>query len=140
MAASEPVPSSREFTFVGVAYGIYVMGLFLFWPLLAGVALAYVKRSDVEGTMLASHYRWLIHTFWWWSLAWTVIVAGMLSVIVPNAMLIAAAARSGDLLNIPWALIGAAVGGGIALAVVWFWAVYRLFRGILRLSDGRAVP
>jgi uncharacterized membrane protein len=140
MAASASVPSSREFTFVGVAYGIYVMGLFLVWPLLAGVVLAYIKRGDVAGTMLASHYRWLIHTFWWWTVWWIVIVAGMLSVIVPNALLLAEVARSGEYLNIPWSIIGAAILGGIALSVVWFWAVYRLVRGVLRLSDGRAVP
>src|SRR5438094_5597635 len=28
------------------------------------IILAYVKRPDAEGTWLASHYRWLIRTFW----------------------------------------------------------------------------
>jgi uncharacterized membrane protein len=140
MSSSDPIPSSREFTFVGVAYGIYVLGLFLFWPLLIGVVLAYVKRNDVGGTMLESHYGWLIRTFWWWTVLWTAIIVAMLAVIVPNAMLIAAAVRSGDYLSIPWSLIGAAIGGGIALSVVWFWAVYRLIRGVLRLADGRPVP
>lgn len=140
MSTRETVPSSREFTFVGVTYGIYVLGLFLVWPLVIGVALAYIKRSDVTGSLLESHYRWLIRTFWWWTAAWIVVVGLMVAVIVPNAMLIATAARTGDYLNIPWSIIGTAIAGGIALSIVWFWAVYRLIRGTLRLADGRAVP
>lgn len=140
MSTSEIVPSSREFTYVAVAYGIYALGLFLVWPVIAGVALAYVKRGAVEETMLASHYRWLIRTFWAWLLLWIVILAAMLAVIVPNAVVIAQAARTGDYFSIPWAMIAAGIFGGLALSSVWFWVVYRLLRGILRLSDGRAVP
>lgn len=140
MSASEPLPSSNEFTVVGVAYGLHVTGLFLVWPSFIGIVLDYVKRGDVEGTMLASHYGWLIRTFWW-SLVWGGLILGaMLAVIVPNAMLVAKLARAGDFLSIPWSLIAAGVLGGIGLAGVWFWIAYRLLRGILRLSDGRAAP
>ena len=31
---------------------------------LIGIIMAYVKRGDATGTWLASHYRWLIRTFW----------------------------------------------------------------------------
>jgi uncharacterized membrane protein len=140
MSAIEPVPSSREFTFVGVAYGLHVTGLFLFWPALIGLVLDYVKRGDVEGTVLESHYGWLIRTFWW-SLLWASLVLGaMLAVIIPEAVQVAGLARSGNYLSIPWSFIGAAVLGGIGLSVVWFWAAYRFTRGILRLSSGQAVP
>ncbi|MDH5208863.1 MAG: hypothetical protein OEW34_09515 [Burkholderiaceae bacterium] len=140
MSATEPVPSSREFTFVGIAYGLHVTGLFLIWPALVGIVLDYVKRGDVEGTMLESHYTWLIRTFWWSVLWGSAILAGMLTVIVPNALLIADLARAGNYLAIPWSIILAAVLGGIGLSVVWFWVVYRLVRGVLRLSDGRPAP
>jgi len=53
---------------------------------------------------------------------------------------IANAARTGDYLTIPWSMIGAAIAGAFVLAFVWLWVVYRLTRGALRLSDGRAVP
>ena len=140
MSARESVPSSREFTFVGIAYGLHVTGLFLFWPAVIGVVLDYIKRRDVEETILASHYNWLIRTFWW-SLLWGGLILGaMLWVIVPNAMLVADLARSGNYLSIPWSIISAGILGGIGLSVVWFWTVYRFTRGILRLSDGRAVP
>jgi uncharacterized membrane protein len=140
MSATESVPSSREFAFVGVAYGLHVTGLFLMWPSFIGIVLDYVKRRDVEDTFLASHYSWLIRTFWWSWLWGGLILAGMLWVIIPNAMQVADLARSGNYLAIPWAIVGAAIGGGIALSIVWFWVAYRLTRGILRLSDGRAAP
>jgi uncharacterized membrane protein len=140
MSASEPVPSSREFTFVGIAYGLHVTGLFLIWPALIGLVLDYIKRSDVEGTVLESHYGWLIRTSWW-SLLWGCLVLGaMLAVIIPEAVQVASLARSGNYLSIPWSFIAAAVGGSIGLAAVWFWTAYRYTRGILRLSNGRAVP
>lgn len=140
MSATESVPSSREFTFVGVTYGIFATGLFLLWPLLVAVVLAYVKRGDVGQTLLESHYRWLIRTFWWWTLWWTVVIAAMATAIVPDAVEVARAARSGDYYGVPWSIIAAAVLGGIALSAAWFWAAYRVARGVLRLSDGRGVP
>ncbi len=32
---------------MGVTYGLYGLGLFLLWPTLIGVIIAYVKRHDV---------------------------------------------------------------------------------------------
>jgi uncharacterized membrane protein len=140
MSANEPVPSSREFTFLGIAYGLHVTGLFLMWPSFIGIIVDYIKRRDVQGTMLESHYTWLIRTFWW-SLLWgSAILGGMLAIIVPDALIVADLARTGDYLAIPWSIIGAGIGGGIGLSVVWFWIVYRLIRGVIRLSDGRPAP
>ena len=124
---------------VGVTYGLYGLGLFLFWSVLIGVIIAYVKRRNVP-ELLASHYRWLISTFWWWLVAWTVIIGAMLTVMIPHAIDIEHAVQSGQYFNIPWELIGAAVLGGLGVAIVWLWVVYRLIRGALRLSDGQAAP
>src|SRR5688572_10519368 len=41
-------------------------------PGIAGVVVAYVKRSEAAGTWLESHYRWLIRTFWF-SLLWAAV-------------------------------------------------------------------
>ena len=137
--ASEAIPSSQAFTMVGVTYGLYGLGLFLFWSVLIGLIIAYVKRRDVP-ELLASHYRWLINTFWWWFVAWIVILGAMLTVMIPHAIDIESAVQSGQYFNIPWELIGAAVLGGLGLAIVWLWVLYRLIRGAVRLSDGRAAP
>ncbi len=136
--ASEAIPSSQAFTLVGVTYGLYGFGLFLVWPALIGVVIAYVKRQDVP-EILASHYRWLINTFWWWLIAWSVIIGAMLVVIVPNALEIERTMKSGSI-NVPWELMGAGIFGGLGVAIVWLWVVYRLIRGAIRLSDGLAAP
>ena len=52
-----------------------VIGMFLFgWPSIIAVIINYVKRSEVRGTWLESHFSWQIRTFWW-ALLWAVIVA-----------------------------------------------------------------
>lgn len=124
---------------VGVTYGLYGLGLLMLWPTLIGVVIAYVKRQDVP-ELLASHYRWLISTFWWWLVAWAVMISAMLAVVIPNAIDIKSAVQSGQYFNIPWELIGAGVLGGLGLSIVWLWVVYRLIRGAIRLSDGLAAP
>ena len=136
--ASEAIPSSQAFTLVGITYGLYGFGLFLVWPALIGVVIAYVKRQDVP-EMLASHYRWLINTFWWWLIAWSVVIGAMLVVIVPNAIEIERTMTSGSI-SVPWELMGAGIFGGLGVAIVWLWVVYRLIRGAIRLSDGLAAP
>jgi uncharacterized membrane protein len=139
--ADNTVPSTREFTLLGITYGLFAFGLVVFWPVIAGVVLAYTRRGDAKGTFLESHYGWLIRTFWWWSLLFVLIICGLISAVLPGAIQLGRAAESGiNIVNIPWKLIGGAVAGGIALAVVWFWVIYRLIRGLLRLGDGRAVP
>ena len=137
--ASEAIPSSQAFTMVGVTYGLYGLGLLMLWPALFGVVIAYVKRHDVP-ELLSSHYRWLINTFWWWLVAWIVIIGAMLVVMIPNAMEIESAVQSAQYFNIPWELIGAGLLGGLGVSIVWLWVVYRLIRGAIRLSDGRAAP
>src|SRR6187200_3305832 len=50
-----------------------IVGAFLTgWPSIIGVILNYVKRSDVRGTWLESHFRWQIRTFWF-GLLWIVL-------------------------------------------------------------------
>jgi len=138
--APQSVPSSREFTILGVTYGLYVAGLIMLWPSLVGMIIAYVKRDDVAGTFLHSHYGWLIRMFWWW-VAWFVIaLIGMVVVVVPPALELAETVRDTSIVRLPWQLLGGAVAGGTAILVVWCWVFYRLVRGILRLADGRAVP
>ena len=49
-----------------------IIGTFLFgWPSIIAVIINYVKRSDVRGTWLESHFSWQIRTFWW-AMLWAV--------------------------------------------------------------------
>src|SRR5262245_30946257 len=99
----------------GILGAATVIGSFLIgWPSLIGVILNYVKRSDVRGTWLESHFRWQIRTFWF-GLLWASL-----------CMLF---------------LIGTL---GIGILVVWLplgilalWFIYRIVRGWLALADKR---
>jgi uncharacterized membrane protein len=81
---------------IGIIGAATVVGAFLVgWPSLAAVILNYVKRDEVEGTFLASHFRWQIRTFWFgalWALALMMIVVftlglGLLIVWLPLLIL-----------------------------------------------------
>src|SRR4026207_265847 len=50
----------------GIVGAATVIGAFLTgWPSLIAGVLNYVKRADVRGTWLESHFRWQIRTFWY---------------------------------------------------------------------------
>jgi uncharacterized membrane protein len=49
----------------GLFGAVFVVTAFLTgWPSIIAVILNYVKRPDVRGTFLESHFRWQIRTFW----------------------------------------------------------------------------
>lgn len=104
---------------LGVASGGSIVTAFIFgWPSIIAVVINYVKRSDVKGTYLESHFDWQIRTFWF-ALLWIVIGWFL------GAML-------------AFVFVGFAVWmvGFIALSI---WICYRIAKGWLRLSDGRPV-
>ena len=97
-----------------------VVGMFLFgWPSIIAVIINYVKRSDVRGTYLDSHFSWQIRTFWW-AMLWAIIIGVM-----------------GALLAI--VIVGFAIWiiGFFALGI---WAIYRIARGWLHLKDRQPMP
>jgi uncharacterized membrane protein len=85
------------------------------WPSIIAVILNYVKRSDVRGTWLDTHFSWQIRTFWY-ALLWLV-VGGILFVTV---------------VGIPFAV------------ALWFgtgiWVLYRIIRGWMALASQRVLP
>src|SRR5512145_3379037 len=57
---------------IGLTSAATVIGAFVFGvPSLLAVVLNYVRRSAVRGTVLESHFRWQIRTFWF-ALLWIV--------------------------------------------------------------------
>jgi uncharacterized membrane protein len=85
------------------------------WPSIIAVILNYVKRSDVRGTWLDSHFSWQIRTFWF-ALLWLTLGAVLFITVV----------------GIPFAI------------VLWFatgiWVLYRIIRGWLALSAPKELP
>jgi uncharacterized membrane protein len=81
-------------------------------PSIVAVVMNYARRSATRGTLLESHFRWQLRTFWFAVLWACVCVLFMVTII-----------------GIPAALVGL-----LALTV---WIIYRLVRGWLALRDKR---
>ena len=103
---------------MGVFAAATVVGQFVFGiPSIIAVIMNYLKRGDVRGTWLDSHFGWQLRTFWY-ALLWFVLI-GLFS--APLVLLLG--------LGIVTWIIGAFVVG--------IWIVYRVARGWLRLRDGQ---
>jgi uncharacterized membrane protein len=99
----------------GIITAASVVAAFLTgWPSLIAVVLNYVKRSEVRGTWLESHFRWQIRTFWY-GLLWVALCLLFVVVTFGVGLLVA------------W----------VPLAVVGLWFIYRIVRGWLALLDRR---
>lgn len=100
---------------IGVTSAATVAGGFVFGlPSLLAVFLNYLKRGDVAGTWLESHFRWQIRTFWITAL-WLV-VYGLLVITIVG-------------IPIAWILI----------ALLGLWVGYRVVRGWVALAGVRPV-
>jgi len=94
---------------VGVTSAATVAGGFVFGlPSLLAVFLNYLKRGEVNGTWLESHFRWQIRTFWF-TLLW-LIVYGLLIITIIG-------------IPVAWILI----------ALLGLWVGYRVIRGWMAL-------
>ncbi|MES9993579.1 MAG: hypothetical protein ABW098_16635 [Candidatus Thiodiazotropha sp.] len=100
--------SDREKSIAMVVYALQALSFLFIVTFLVAVIINYVKRDDVRGSWLESHFRWQIRTFWF-SLLW--MVFGFLSLVI---------------------LIGYAI-----LFINTVWLIYRIVKGWLRLSEGR---
>jgi len=109
---------------IAVASAIVGSGFWALAPLaglfgIAGVIVCYVKRSDAAGTWVASHFTWLIRTFWW-SFLWTVV--GWIALVLLGII-----------------LIGFVIAGAVWL-VAGIWVIYRVIKGYLLFKDSKPIP
>ena len=128
-APSGLVPREGLVTLAHVIYGLHafsaltgllspamVVTAFLTgWPSIIAVILNYVKRSEVRGTWLDTHFAWPIRTFWF-ALLWLAVgaVAFITVVGIPVAFVL-------------WIATG-------------IWVLYRIIRGWLALSSEKVLP
>ncbi|MCU7844938.1 MAG: hypothetical protein KZQ93_13995 [Candidatus Thiodiazotropha sp. (ex Monitilora ramsayi)] len=96
-------------TLTAVVYALQAASIFVGITFLIAIIVNYVKRSDVEGTYLASHFTWQIRTFWY-GLLWG--IAGFVLVFI--------------------------VVGYFILLANTVWIIYRIGKGWLRLSDDKS--
>jgi len=92
-----------------------VVGAFLTgWPSIIAVILNYLKRSEVQGSWLESHFRWQIRTFWY-GLLWV------------SLCVLFVIATFGIGILIAW----------LPLGIVSIWFIYRVARGWIALNNRR---
>ncbi len=89
-------------------YILYALSYFTGITAIVGIIINNVKKDDVAGTWLESHFRWQIRTFWF-GLLWAVV--GVLTVFI-------------------------AVGVAILFAN-FCWIIYRIVKGWLNLNDNK---
>ncbi len=106
--AANPDQLKQAKTVTMIVYALQAGSFVLGVTIIAAVIINYLKKEDVRGTWLASHFRWQIRTFWF-GLLWGA-VGGIT------------------------ALLGI---GFVLLAVDLVWVIYRIVKGWLRLSEGR---
>ena len=91
-----------------VVYVLQAASFFLGVTFIIAVVVNYLKKGDVEGTWVSSHFRWQIRTFWF-SVLWGTI--GFLTIIL--------------------------LVGYVILGVSSIWLIYRIAKGWIYLSDGK---
>ncbi|HYN12393.1 MAG TPA: hypothetical protein VET51_07100 [Burkholderiales bacterium] len=94
-----------------VVYALQAAGFFLGITWIVAVVIDYVKKEEVAGTWLESHFRWQIRTFWF-GLLWGVI-GGVLTLVLV---------------------------GFVVLFADAVWIIYRIVKGWLNLAENRPVP
>ena len=107
--SSEELASLKTIT--QVVYGLQALSFAFGVTALIGLVINYIKREDAAGTLYQSHFDWQIRTFWW-GLVWGVL---------------------GFILMFAFGL------GLIVLFVAWVWAIYRVVKGWLKLTEGKPV-
>lgn len=91
-----------------IIYFLQALGYVTLLPVIIAIVLNYIRLDDVRNTWLESHFRWQIKTFWFF-MVWFIL--GSITL-----------------------LIGV---GWLILIATYIWAVYRIIKGWLRLSENK---
>lgn len=104
---TERTPESEK-TITTIIYALYLASLIAGFTWLIAIVMNYIKKDDVAGTWLESHFRWQIRTFWF-SLLWAFVGAVTTLVFI----------------------------GWLVLFANLIWFIYRNVLGWLRLSENK---
>ena len=91
-----------------IIYALYAASFLFGISAIAAIMMNYIKKEDVAGTFLESHFRWQMRTFWF-GLLWMVIGGITVFILV----------------------------GWLILCVNTLWIVYRIVKGWLNLNDNK---
>ena len=116
--------TTEDKTLPVIVYVLYFLGLFHGLTMIIGLIIAYASR-DSAGPRMASHYTWLIRTFWI-TVAAFVVGALVLAVGIPLSFI---------LIGVPLV-----VAGGCLMGLAWLLCAIRLIIGVVHLSRDEAYP
>jgi uncharacterized membrane protein len=110
MIEQEVVPGEAKIrslrTLTQVVYVLYALSYFTGITAIIGIIINYIKKEEVAGTWLESHFRWQIRTFWF-GLLWAIVGAATTVILIGFAVLFAN----------------------------FCWIIYRIVKGWLNLND-----
>ncbi len=95
-------------TLTTIIYALYAAAFVIGITSIVAIVMNYVKREDVAGTFLESHFRWQIRTFWF-GVLWGVLGGITFLILI----------------------------GWFVLAADCVWIIYRIVKGWLRLNDDK---
>ncbi|MBN2568606.1 MAG: hypothetical protein JXB42_04145 [Deltaproteobacteria bacterium] len=95
-------------TLTTIIYALYAASYLVGITAIVAIVINYIKKEDVAGTFLESHFRWQIRTFWF-GLLWGVLGSVTMIIIV----------------------------GWFVLIADGIWIIYRIVKGWLRLSENK---
>jgi uncharacterized membrane protein len=108
MNVESPTKEIQNKSLTQIIYGLHAASILVGVTYIVAVIVNYVKRDEVAGTWLESHFTWQIRTFWYSLLYYVIGIATA------------------------WFLVGIPI---LIAAFVWF--VYRIVKGWLRLNEGK---
>lgn len=79
---------------------------------LVAVVIAYIKRDDAQGTLLADHLRWQINTFW------GIFILGLICFVL--------------------SLLTLGLGAPLFFGALTVWLIYRIAKGWLAFNEGKS--
>ena len=105
---------------IGILGASTIVGSFVFGlPSIVAIVMNYVRRSEVRGTFLESHFRWQRRTFWF-ALGW---IGAIVLLSAPLFLVLV------GFVTLP-----------LGIAAIGVWVVYRVARGWRALREGKPMP
>jgi uncharacterized membrane protein len=108
MSVTHVIEDNSQKKLTTIVYALYASSFIFGITSIVAIIINYIKKDDVAGTWLESHFKWQIRTFWF-MLLWTIIGSITVFIIIGWFILIAAS--------------------------VWF--IYRIAKGWLNLNDNK---
>jgi uncharacterized membrane protein len=103
--------SDKQKNLVLLVYILQALSFLVGVSAIAGIIINYLKRDEVKGTWLESHFDWQIKTFWYTLL--------------------------GSIIGFVLLIIGIGV---LILGAVTLWYIYRVIKGWLAYNDAKTLP